>query len=560
MKSATSVRQNPRVARFCLVYSLATSVLIPAAWAGGTVTNATEAALRAAMAGGGLVTFACDGTITLTNTVTNVLNTILDGTGHRIAISGGNAVRVFDVPTNSTLTVIHLTVASGYAYGLYLGQGFGAGIANEGGTVNLVGITLQSNVTYAVGADGRGGAVLNLGGRICATNCVFSRNTTRLAIGWSSSIYGGAVANIHGQFTAVDCAFYGNTAGDSYPENSRNGYPALGGAIYNTGTLELRNCTLATNWAVGTAGGSSAGSYGVSGGSGGSGLGSAIFSSGSACLINCTITGNQASGGNGGQGGNGMNAQFAGNGGAGGNGGSGLGAIYATNLLVMTNCTFALNSASAGTGGVGGAGGISTWPPPHGANGLPGPNGNPGTAGAGLIAPNAVLVNCILASNSPASNTVVLDLGHNLSSESAFTASSSLNNTNPMLGPLADNGGPTLTMALLPRSPAIKAGSSVGAPITDQRGVARPRQAAVDIGAFQYSFDVPELYFSQIDPGDIRLLAAGKPTQTCRLLTSDNLAAWTPTATNQFGADGTALFQDDWSSRSPRGFYRLVTP
>jgi RTX calcium-binding nonapeptide repeat (4 copies) len=55
-------------------------------------------------------------------------------------------------------------------------------------------------------------------------------------------------------------------------------------------------------------------------------------------------------------------------------------------------------------------------------------------------------------------------------------------NTNPMLGPLADNGGPTLTHALLAGSPAIDA-AGPGAPATDQRGL--PRDAAPDIGAYE---------------------------------------------------------------------------
>ena len=42
---------------------------------GIVVTNCTEAALRAAMAGGGTVTFACDGTITLASTITNRVDT-----------------------------------------------------------------------------------------------------------------------------------------------------------------------------------------------------------------------------------------------------------------------------------------------------------------------------------------------------------------------------------------------------------------------------------------------------------------------------------------------------
>jgi hypothetical protein len=62
-----------------------------------TVTVCTEAALRTAMAGGGTVLFACDGTITLARTITNFFDTTLDGTGHQITISGGNAVRVFYV-------------------------------------------------------------------------------------------------------------------------------------------------------------------------------------------------------------------------------------------------------------------------------------------------------------------------------------------------------------------------------------------------------------------------------------------------------------------------------
>ena len=42
-----------------------------------------------------MVTFACDGTITLSNTLTVTWDTVLDATGHQITISGSNAVRVF---------------------------------------------------------------------------------------------------------------------------------------------------------------------------------------------------------------------------------------------------------------------------------------------------------------------------------------------------------------------------------------------------------------------------------------------------------------------------------
>lgn len=53
----------------------------------------------------------------------------------------------------------------------------------------------------------------------------------------------------------------------------------------------------------------------------------------------------------------------------------------------------------------------------------------------------------------------------------------------PMLSPLADNGGPTQTMALQAGSPAINAGS--GCPEFDQRGARR--SGACDIGAYEYN-------------------------------------------------------------------------
>jgi hypothetical protein len=58
---------------------------------------------------------------------------------------------------------------------------------------------------------------------------------------------------------------------------------------------------------------------------------------------------------------------------------------------------------------------------------------------------------------------------------------------NPLLGPLQNNGGPTMTMVLLAGSPAIGQANSALAPTTDQRGVTRldlPGELT-DIGAFE---------------------------------------------------------------------------
>ena len=64
---------------------------------------------------------------------------------------------------------------------------------------------------------------------------------------------------------------------------------------------------------------------------------------------------------------------------------------------------------------------------------------------------------------------------------------------NPLLAPLGSYGGPTQTMALLPGSAAIGAGTAVSGITTDQRGVARPANGS-DIGAFQSPDLWPQLF------------------------------------------------------------------
>jgi len=81
-------------------------------------------------------------------------------------------------------------------------------------------------------------------------------------------------------------------------------------------------------------------------------------------------------------------------------------------------------------------------------------------------------------------------LGHNLDGGNPclFTQPGALYNTDPLLGALADNGGPTQTMALLVGSPAIDAGMDIGCPATDQRGIPRPFGPHCDIGAYEFNF------------------------------------------------------------------------
>jgi hypothetical protein len=146
-----------------MVLLLGLSLSPATSWADAIVSSPTEAALRSAMAGGGNITFAFDGTIALANTITNRTNTVLDGSGHQVTISGGNAVRVFYVPTNTSLTLSALAIADGWSEK-------GAGVFNDGGQLTLQYTTFCNNSAVGPsgspgnpGTNGEGGAVYNLG-------------------------------------------------------------------------------------------------------------------------------------------------------------------------------------------------------------------------------------------------------------------------------------------------------------------------------------------------------------------------------------------------------------
>src|SRR5262249_6761488 len=114
----------------------------------------------------------------------------------------------------------------------------------------------------------------------------------------------------------------------------------------------------------------------------------------------------------------------------------------------------------------------------------------------------ATLQNSIVANNSGRNCFgAITSNGYNLSSDAScpFTNSGDLNNTDPLLGPLQNNGGPTQTMALPSGSPAIDAGNPAGCTDeagnllkTDQRGKPRPDHEdtrGCDIGAYESQSD-----------------------------------------------------------------------
>jgi CSLREA domain-containing protein len=202
-----------------------------------------------------------------------------------------------------------------------------------------------------------------------------------------------------------------------------------GGGILNEGTLIMNRSTVKGNLVAGQ-----------------SGDGGGIHNRGVATLTNLTVSGNESAC----QGGGIMN-------------GRGGGIATVTNLTITNNTV----RCSLAGGGIG--------------------NNGPGSA---TVKNTIVANNTRVTTNTPdnCGGPSIFSAGHNLSGDGTcpFGAPGDLNNTDPLLGPLADNGGPTPTHALLAGSPAIDAGSpDCPPPTTDQRGVARPQGTACDIGAFE---------------------------------------------------------------------------
>jgi sugar lactone lactonase YvrE len=241
-----------------------------------------------------------------------------------------------------------------------------------------------------------------------------------------------------------------------------------GGAIYNGGgTVSVATSTFSGN----SANVASLGIFSTDGG--------AIYNGGGTVSVaNSTFSGNSAS--------------FSP-----GNGDSGYGgAIFNLGSLSVANSTFSGNAASQGGSG------IEFW------------------TGAVTLA-NDILANA--GSNCDVTVGSIQDAGGNVEDGTGcgFTSASSLSNTNPLLGPLAGNGGPTWTMGLYAGSPALGRGVAAtcgAAPVSgvDQRGVARGTSAC-DSGAFEGTVAAPTA-----TPTDT---ATATPTQTNTDIPTDTPAA-----------------------------------
>jgi hypothetical protein len=379
---------------------------------GGTVYYCTESDLQAALTGGGTVLFACSGTITISNTITISQDTVLDANGQTPGISGGNAVRLFTVMPDVRLRIIGLDLADGRVIGANGADGdppspgqdaMGAGILNQGGTVELINCTLNNHYVRggnggqdpangqnpAKGGDAMGAAVFSLGGTLNATNCIFTNNAATGGLGTSFSPFpnyqgdggwalGGAIylenATAHLQTVSLTGNAVTGGAGQASPQAgtpiSRGGDGAGGVAYLTNSTIIISGCSMRSNNATG---GGVLGpfSYGSGPGSG-NGLGGSLFVSqgSSATLQLSSFDGNSTVGGDGrryqssgvARGGALFNAgelialdsTFSGHQSKGGQSSvlPGLGqggAIYSIGSLAVSGCTLDDNSAEGGS-------------------------------------------------------------------------------------------------------------------------------------------------------------------------------------------------------------------
>jgi CSLREA domain-containing protein len=316
------------------------------------------------------------------------------------------------------------------------------------------------NLTVTNGSAPHGGGIYSEG--------VLALNNGRV-INNQASGTGGGIHNHNGDVTLTASAVDGNHAGD------------IGGGIYvRDGSVTLRGSTVSDNTAD-----SGAGIYNIDGtvdvsdssvsdntAVSGSGGGIETDIDGEVSLTRSTVSGNSAATFGGGIYDNGgtlvvANSTVSGNE-AGGDGGG----ILNHAGLIVTNATITANAA-AGAGG-----GVFNEP------------------GGQFTLRNSIIVD--QETGDDCAGDAPISAGHNLDSDGTcgLTEDGDIPEGDANVGPLADNGGPTLTHALLQGSDAIDAGDDAvcaAPPVNgvDQRGGLRPAGKACDIGAFEFGGVIP---------------------------------------------------------------------
>jgi CSLREA domain-containing protein len=409
-----------------------------------------------------------------------------------LTVSGNQQSGVLVVNAGATVVVSGLTIADGKATNLILGVD--GRIDSTGGIANSGTLTItDSSVSNNSSGSGFYGGIFN-SGTLTVTDSAVVGNSIGSAFG------GGGIAN-DGVLTVVGSTVADNKTGIGAGGGIANGSTAAvtvidstvvhnsaagGGGISSFGVLTVIDSTVANNSV--------------------SGLGGGIFSTGKATVTSSAITNNSAGSSGGGIASTTLlvtNSTITGNSAEGGGGISGTAAV------TIIHCTIASNSASAFGGGI---------------NVLfsEGPTTLHNTIVAGNVDARifGAVTEDVHGALAPASSFNLIGVGGGLTNG---LNGNIVGPTDARLGPLADNGGPTRTVALLPGSPAIDAGgnANVSAEVTsDQRGDGFPRvfNDAADIGAFE----VQTLYPPPPPPAPVStpVLVGGPPGGSARLLSS----------------------------------------
>ena len=479
-----------------------------------TVINTNDSgagSLRQALAdanNGDTIDFSVTGTVKLTSGQLVVGSSVtVSGPGanqltvQRSTDIGTPDFRVFYISSGKTVTISGLTITNGHLSPAAFPDDSGGGIYNDHGTLTVSNCTLSGN--SAIWGGGIYNAGFNAGGSAALTvsNSTLSGNSSDQTIGQA----GGGIYNDGDNNGSATAAISNSTL-------SSNSAP-YGGGIVNDGTfagnaaLTVSNSTLSGNSASSFGGGaiynkaapgppSNPGSATMmiststlSGNSASSSFGGGIYNEGddispaTVTINNSTFSGNSAANGAGIY--NKALAQFV------------LGPASAT--LTISNSTLSGNSASTSGGGIHNVAmndesnarltvTNSTFSG-NSANVDGGGIYNTESFGNAAVTIGETILNGGASGTNVASFTgSVTSLGHNLSSDdsSAFlNATGDQNGTDPLLGPLQNNGGSTFTHALLTGSPAIDAGDPNI--FTDQRGPGflRVVNNRIDIGAFE---------------------------------------------------------------------------
>ena len=344
--------------------------------------------------------------------------------------------RVFHISSSTvTVSISGITISKGNTF-------YGGGGILSAGVLTLTGCTISDNF----GGDIGGGGVLNDNGTMTITGCTISNNIQGGGAGG-----GGGVLNENGTMTITDCTISNNSA--SQPGFAGGPLTAEGGGILNDsgGSLIITNSTISGNTCSATGVEPTFQIAALAYGGG-------VDNNGSITITNCTISGNSAVA-------NGFTSEDTGYGGGISNSGD----------LQITSSTIAHNSASGDDFGFGG--------------GINGDGFEPTRTDSSIIALNTA------STGGPdyfSGSGVLLSTGYNIIGNNADAVISSQPTDqigtptapiDPLLGPLADNGGPTLTHAIQSGSPAINRGDPA-APPQDQRGYGR--LGVPDVGAFEF--------------------------------------------------------------------------